>query len=296
MVGYKKGEEKGTCFWVAVSVCFFSLPNLLERKKHKTNQAAPQILNSHFNFVSFSFVSFFTHHHHHLLQSSLRFIHHYSFTLIHQIQIEFINMDSDSSSPWNTPLSSSYNSTVTSSKSYLSALQSRSDMFMGGGFDENDVVVDDDDDVKEEFLCPFCSEYFDIVGLCCHIDEEHPVEAKNGVCPVCALRVGVDMVAHIALQHGSILKIQRKRKSRKGGSYSTLSLLRKELREGNLQSLLGGSSCIMSSSNAAPDPLLSSFILPVADDFSSSQSQPNFHTGTRQSRKSLDETLSKKEV
>lgn len=27
------------------------------------------------------------------------------------------------------------------------------------------------------------------------------------VCPVCALRVGVDMVAHIALQHGSILKI-----------------------------------------------------------------------------------------
>jgi hypothetical protein len=23
---------------------------------------------------------------------------------------------------------------------------------------------------------------FDIVGLCCHIDEEHPMEAKNGVC------------------------------------------------------------------------------------------------------------------
>lgn len=90
--------------------------------------------------------------------------------------------------------------------------------------------------------------------------------------------------------------MQRKRKSRKGGSYSTLSLLRKELREGNLQSLLGGSSCTLSSSNAAPDPLLSSFILPVADEFSSSQSQPNFPTGTRQSRKSSDETLSKKYV
>lgn len=49
------------------------------------------------------------------------------------------------------------------------------DMFMG--FDENDV----DDDIREEFLCPFCSEYFDIVGLCCHIDEEHPMEARNGV-------------------------------------------------------------------------------------------------------------------
>lgn len=52
------------------------------------------------------------------------------------------------------------------------------DMFMG--FEE----IDGDDDIREEFPCPFCSEYFDIVGLCCHIDEEHPVEAKNGVCLV----------------------------------------------------------------------------------------------------------------
>ena len=50
------------------------------------------------------------------------------------------------------------------------------DMFMG--FEE----IDGDDDMREEFPCPFCSEYYDIVGLCCHIDDEHPVEAKNGVC------------------------------------------------------------------------------------------------------------------
>ncbi|KAL4370244.1 hypothetical protein AHAS_Ahas06G0046400 [Arachis hypogaea] len=81
--------------------------------------------------------------------------------------------------------------------------------------------------------------------------------------------------------------MQRKRKSRKGGSYSTLSLLRKELREGNLQTLFGGSSCIVSSSNAAPDPLLSSFILPVAEDLSSSQ--PHLSTDTRPSKKSSDE-------
>lgn len=49
------------------------------------------------------------------------------------------------------------------------------DMYMG--FEE----IDGDDDIREEFPCPFCSEYYDIVGLCCHIDEEHPVEAKNGV-------------------------------------------------------------------------------------------------------------------
>ena len=41
--------------------------------------------------------------------------------------------------------------------------------------------IDGDDDIREEFPCPFCSDYFDIVGLCCHIDDEHPTEAKNGV-------------------------------------------------------------------------------------------------------------------
>lgn len=49
------------------------------------------------------------------------------------------------------------------------------DMFMG--FEE----IEADDDIRDEYPCPFCSEYFDIVGLCCHIDDEHPVEAKNGV-------------------------------------------------------------------------------------------------------------------
>lgn len=162
---------------------------------------------------------------------------------------------------WNSRLSSV-------SKRYQSAFQTRSgiaDVFLG--FEE----IEADDDIREEFPCPFCSEYFDIVGLCCHIDDEHPVEAKNGVCPICAVRVGVDMVAHITLQHGNIFKVQRKRKSRKGGSHSTLSLLRKELRDGNLQSLFGGS-CIVSSSHVAPDPLLSSFILPMGDDTVNSQS------------------------
>ncbi|KAK4273416.1 hypothetical protein QN277_021823 [Acacia crassicarpa] len=188
-------------------------------------------------------------------------------------------MDADSS--WAARLASA-------SKRYQSALQSRSDMFMV--FDENDG----DDDVREEFLCPFCSEYFDIVGLCCHIDEEHPMEAKNGVCPVCASRVGFDMVAHITLQHGSIFKMQRKRKSRKCGSYSTLSLLRKELREGNLQSLFGASSCTVSSSNAVADPLLSSFILPVADELASSQ--PHFPTESKSTNKISDETVSRRNV
>ncbi|XVF41813.1 hypothetical protein PTKIN_Ptkin01aG0310700 [Pterospermum kingtungense] len=192
-------------------------------------------------------------------------------------------MDAES---WSTRLSSA-------SKRYQSALQSRSDMFMG--FEE----IDGEDDIREEFPCPFCSEYFDIVGLCCHIDDEHPVEAKNGVCPVCAMRVGVDMVAHITLQHGNIFKIsfgymQRKRKSRKGGSHSTLSILRRELREGNLQSLFGGSSCIVSSTNSAPDPLLSSFILPMGDDFGSVQ--PHFSSETSTNKKSSDMNKSERNI
>lgn len=181
---------------------------------------------------------------------------------------------------WSARLSSA-------SKRYQSALQSRSDFFMG--FEEIG-----DDDVRDEFPCPFCSECFDIIGLCCHIDEEHPVEAKNGVCPVCSMRVGSDMVAHITLQHGNIFKMQRKRKSRKGGSHSTLSLLRKELREGNLQSLFGGSSYIVPSSNAAPDPLLSSFILPMAEDLTSIE--PQLSAKTVSAKKSAEENVLKRNV
>nr|GLL29449.1 protein DEHYDRATION-INDUCED 19 homolog 3-like isoform X2 [Ipomoea trifida] len=153
-------------------------------------------------------------------------------------------MDAD---PWSARLSSA-------SRRYHSAFQPRSGMKWEGfdaemlmGFEEIDMV---DDDIREEFPCPFCSEYYDIVGLCFHIDDEHPLEAKNG----------------------------RKKKSRKGSSHSTLSLLRRELREGNLQPFLGGSSRTVSSSSSAPDPLLSSFILPMADDFGSAQAHSILET------------------
>ncbi|XP_073313090.1 protein DEHYDRATION-INDUCED 19 homolog 3-like [Primulina huaijiensis] len=186
---------------------------------------------------------------------------------------------------------------TSATKSYKSALQSRSglkwdnfDAEMLMGFEELEV----EDDTREEYICPFCSEYFDIVGLCCHIDDEHPVETNNGVCPVCSVRVGVDMVAHITLQHGNIFKMQRKRKSRKSGSYSTLSLLRRELKEGNLQSLFGGSASSVSSSNAAPDPLLSSFILPMVQDFESVPS--NTSTVSVSVEKSTTDGISERKV
>ncbi|XP_027356726.1 protein DEHYDRATION-INDUCED 19 homolog 7 isoform X2 [Abrus precatorius] len=133
----------------------------------------------------------------------------------------------------------------------------------------SDLYVEDSeggDDFRAEFLCPFCAEDYDVVSLCCHIDDHHPLQAKNGVCPVCGKKVGTDLVAHITTQHGNFLRVQRRRRVRKGGPSSTFSILRKELREGALQSLLGGSSYI-ASSNSEPDPLLSSFMFnPVVAD------------------------------
>ncbi|KAI3469327.1 hypothetical protein Pfo_025990 [Paulownia fortunei] len=150
--------------------------------------------------------------------------------------------------------------------SYSRRRQSRSDAYHGEEYEG-------EEEQKPEFLCPFCAEDFDMVGLCCHIDEEHAVEAKNGVCPVCAKKVGSDLIRHLTVQHGSLLKMQRRRRLRRGGSNLPFSILRKELREGNLQSLLGGSSLLVSSSHSEPDPLLTSFIYnpPVVDKSSSVQ-------------------------
>ncbi|CAA6661986.1 unnamed protein product [Spirodela intermedia] len=142
----------------------------------------------------------------------------------------------------------SWNRPAGSSRRHQNALQSR---------------FDREDDSRTEFPCPYCSEDFDMAGLCHHITEEHTVEAKNGVCPICEVRVGMDIldyVGHITMMHGHLLKISFLSFSRSPMPHSTLSLLKKELREGHLPSLLGGSSYTASASNTAPDPLLSSFM------------------------------------
>ncbi|KAH7678654.1 Zinc finger RING/FYVE/PHD-type protein [Dioscorea alata] len=150
------------------------------------------------------------------------------------------------------------------SKRHQSTLQSRFDLYLG--FDELDGG---DDESRTEFLCPFCNEDFDILGLGCHIDDEHPVEARNGICPVCVDTVGVDLVGHITMQHANYFKMQRRRRLRKGstGTHSIPSLMKSEYRQGSLHSFLGGSCSAPVSASAVPDPLLSSFILtmPVAD-------------------------------
>ncbi|KFK26455.1 hypothetical protein AALP_AA8G250900 [Arabis alpina] len=186
-------------------------------------------------------------------------------------------MDSDS---WSDRLASA-------SRRYQLDFLSRSDTFLG--FEE----IEGEDDFREEYACPFCSDYFDIVSLCCHVDEDHPIDAKNGVCPVCAVKVSSDMVAHITLQHANMFKGTRKRKSRRGGAQSMLSILKREFPDGNFQSLFEGSSRVVSSSssNVAADPLLSSFISPMADDFFISESSLGAETSSanKTSNQSLPE-------
>lgn len=52
----------------------------------------------------------------------------------------------------------------------------------GAGVYQGDHEEIEEENSRAEFLCPFCAEDFDIVGLYCHVDEEHPVEVKNAVC------------------------------------------------------------------------------------------------------------------
>ncbi|KAG7026334.1 Protein DEHYDRATION-INDUCED 19-like 7 [Cucurbita argyrosperma subsp. argyrosperma] len=131
--------------------------------------------------------------------------------------------------------------------------RSRSGVYQG---DHEEI---EDENSRAEFLCPFCAEDFDIVGLYCHVDEEHQVEVKNAVCPLCTKKVGMDI---------------RQRRLRKFGSSLTFSKLRKELREGNLRSLLGGS-LHSAPTSTEPDPLLFSFTsnLPTVSQPAKVQSQ-----------------------
>ncbi|CAK9135053.1 unnamed protein product [Ilex paraguariensis] len=130
-------------------------------------------------------------------------------------------------------------------------------------FEEYEDDNDDDeydDNGKSELACPFCSEDFDLVELCCHIDDKHHWEAKSRICPVCATEVGINMAAHIITRHENFLKALCKRKLCNGESRSALSLLRKDLLDKYLKSISEGASRVVSSSDMAPDPLLLSFI------------------------------------
>uniref|UniRef100_A0A0D6R1P4 Drought induced 19 protein type zinc-binding domain-containing protein n=1 Tax=Araucaria cunninghamii TaxID=56994 RepID=A0A0D6R1P4_ARACU len=155
--------------------------------------------------------------------------------------------------------------------------------------------LEGDDDLRADFTCPFCYEDFDIALLCCHLEDDHCFETKNVVCPVCATKVGKDMVGHITLQHGHLFKMQRRRRFRKAGipSGSTHPFLGKELREGHLHPLFGSaSSRIVANSSVIPDPLLSSFMYNLSvSETSDEQVKPSLSLEESSSKNSPDAQL-----
>jgi hypothetical protein len=89
--------------------------------------------------------------------------------------------------------------------------------------------------------------------------------------------------------------MQRRRRVQKisSGSHSLLSLLRKDLRDGSLQSFLGGSSYVSNPPAASPDPFLSSLVcnFPVAEpskDLHSESSDNNFLLNKFPDEKTVD--------
>ncbi|KAG7014340.1 Protein DEHYDRATION-INDUCED 19-like 5, partial [Cucurbita argyrosperma subsp. argyrosperma] len=131
-------------------------------------------------------------------------------------------------------------------------------------------VDEDDDDLNSEYSCPFCSEEFDLVELCCHIDDEHPLEANFGrlvfisfqICPICSSSVGENM--------------------------------RKELQDDRVR-ILSGFSSLHSTSKMAPDPLLSFLCnAPVANESKTVQPVPSSKEKLKES--DADDTLSERDV
>ncbi|XP_073038001.1 protein DEHYDRATION-INDUCED 19 homolog 7-like [Primulina eburnea] len=146
----------------------------------------------------------------------------------------------------------------------LTALSS----YAGHDFDDNREEQEtegdyDDEEVNEgkldELACPFCSEDFDVLGLCCHIDADHRLEVKPGICPVCASKVTINMASHVIVQHENVLKALCNKKHSSGRSHSAVFLLRKELQEKHL-CFIKESPRVVSSSEAEADSMLLSFV------------------------------------
>ncbi|EOA38487.1 hypothetical protein CARUB_v10010253mg [Capsella rubella] len=80
---------------------------------------------------------------------------------------------------------------------------------------------EEDEDIAVDYPCPFCSDDYDLVELCHHMNEEHHLEAYNGICPVCNKRVKAHMVDHITTHHRDVLKSEQKEMSYREDPYSS---------------------------------------------------------------------------
>ncbi|ESQ37879.1 hypothetical protein EUTSA_v10028950mg [Eutrema salsugineum] len=154
--------------------------------------------------------------------------------------------------------------------------------------------VEGDDEMAVDYPCPFCSDDYDLVELCHHIDEEHQLDANNGVCPVCSRRVKMDMVDHITTQHRDVLKLEQKQRLYKEESYSAFSPGTKKY----IQSLIDGPLSTNHTSKSVPDSLLSfvynppspnqaKLVLPDLSNGANMEDKSHIRDSTERDRKSL---------
>ncbi|ONK66370.1 uncharacterized protein A4U43_C06F7060 [Asparagus officinalis] len=128
------------------------------------------------------------------------------------------------------------------------------------GMDDFEV----EEEIRPDFACPYCYEDQDLASICNHLEEEHRLESKVAVCPICAVKVARDMLSHITMQHGHLCKRRRKLRRVAIPNSQALSLLGRDLREAHMQLLsgIGGyQSNNTAGSTAVTDSLLSSFVL-----------------------------------
>ncbi|KAL1216594.1 DEHYDRATION-INDUCED 19-like protein 2 [Cardamine amara subsp. amara] len=95
---------------------------------------------------------------------------------------------------------------VSSSGSSISHRSATASKYQSG-FHMDVEEFEEDEDIAVEYPCPFCSDDYDLIELCHHIDDEHHLEANHGICPVCSKRVKMHMVDHITTHHKDVLKI-----------------------------------------------------------------------------------------
>ncbi|KAF8036810.1 hypothetical protein BT93_C2505 [Corymbia citriodora subsp. variegata] len=151
------------------------------------------------------------------------------------------------------------------------------------------IVIDEFDgegDLEVYYPCPYCSDDYDLLELCLHIDEEHPVEADSGVCPVCATKVDSYIVEHITTKHSDIVKWQQKLNLRKNESYSSFASSRTEF---------GSVPSAVSSSNGPPDPFLS-FICNAPAAYESEKGQSTSPSASDIAERTTDEALSERDM
>ncbi|CAL9232825.1 unnamed protein product [Arabidopsis halleri] len=157
--------------------------------------------------------------------------------------------------------------------------------------------VEGDDEMAVDYPCPFCSDDYDLVELCHHIDEEHQLDANNGICPVCSRRVKMHMVDHITTQHRDVLKLEQKQGLYKDESYSAFSPGTKKY----LQSLIDEPLSTNRTSKSVPDPLLSfiynppspnqsKLVLPDSSSEARMEDKRSIRDSTKKDWKSLSDT------